>query len=61
MAKKVKITLVRGIAGKRTDQKATAISLGLKSPRQSVVRELTPAIQGMINKISFMLEVEEVK
>ncbi len=61
MGKKIKITLVRGLAGKKTEQKATAVSLGLKSPGQSVIKELTPPIQGMINAISFMVNVEEVK
>jgi large subunit ribosomal protein L30 len=34
--------------------------LGLKKIGQTVIKEDTPQIRGMINKIDFMLEVEEV-
>ncbi len=61
MAKKVKITLIRGLAGKKKDQIATAKALGFKKSQQTIVKTLTPSIQGMINKISFMLKVEEVE
>ncbi len=61
MAKKIKITLIRGLAGRNARQQATAISLGLKSPNQSTIKEWSPAIQGMIDKIPFMLKVEEVQ
>lgn len=60
MAKKVKIKLVRGLAGKRDFQIATAKALGLRKSQQEVVKTLDPAIAGMIKKIEFMLDVQEV-
>ena len=47
---KVKITLVRGLAGKSRRKKATLYALGLRKRNASVVKELNPAIQGMIAK-----------
>lgn len=46
--------------GSKEDQIATVKALGLKKIRDVVEHEDTPQIRGMINKISHMLEVEEV-
>jgi len=57
-AKKIKITLVKsGIAcfGKH---KAILIGLGLKKLNKSVLRQDTPEIRGMINKVSHLVQVE---
>ena len=59
--KKVKITLVRSTIGKSGRQKATAVALGLKRTNQSVEKELSPQIMGMINKIKHLVEFEEIK
>ncbi|MBT1177473.1 MULTISPECIES: 50S ribosomal protein L30 [Bifidobacterium] len=55
----LKITLVRGFAGKTEVQKANAQSLGLRKIGQSVIREDTPVYRGMIDKIRHMVTVEE--
>jgi len=59
--KTLRITLVKSAIGYSKDQKATVRALGLRKLRASVLREDTPAIRGMINKISHLVEVEEVE
>lgn len=59
--KKVRITQVRSGIGRQGVHRRTIEALGIKRHQHSVVHELTPAIQGMIEKISFMVEVEEVE
>ena len=59
--KKLKITQVRSGIGRQGGHRRTIRALGIKRHQQSVVHELTPAIAGMIDKISFMVEVEEVE
>ncbi|WP_182201172.1 50S ribosomal protein L30 [Paraliobacillus salinarum] len=60
MAKKLEITLTRSVIGRSEVQKATVQTLGLKKIHQSVVREDTPAVRGMINKVSHLVAVKEV-
>ncbi len=59
--KKVRITQVRSGIGRKGSHRATIRALGIKRHQQSVVQELTPAIAGMIDKVSYMVEVEEVE
>ncbi|RBP44897.1 50S ribosomal protein L30 [Garciella nitratireducens] len=57
---KLSITLVRSKIGKKKDQIATVEALGLKKIGQTVVKEDTPQIRGMIHKVQHMVNVEEV-
>lgn len=57
---KLEITLTRSVIGAKKDQKLTVQTLGLKKIRQSVLREDTPAVRGMINKVSHLVTVKEV-
>ncbi len=57
--KKLKITLVRSPIGYRKDQRAAAEALGLKRLQQTVERDDTPTVRGLIFKISHLLKVEE--
>lgn len=59
--KKVKITQKRSGIGRQQQHRRTIRALGIKRHQQSVVHELTPAIEGMIKKVSFMVDVEEVE
>lgn len=56
----LKITLVRGLAGKRKDQIEVAQSLGLSKRNQSKIQPNNAATQGKITKISHLIKVEEV-
>ena len=57
MAKTLKVQLVKGLIGTRQDHRATVRGLGLR--RVKSVRELedTPAVRGMINKVSYLVKV----
>ena len=59
MAGKLKITLVKSPIGKSSAQRKVLTGLGLRKIRQTVEREDTPAIRGMVEKLKFMLRVEE--
>ena len=53
----VKVTLVRSPIGTRDSHRATVLGLGLKRLHQTRELEDTPAVRGMINKVSYMLKV----
>ncbi|WP_457568672.1 50S ribosomal protein L30 [Desulfurobacterium sp.] len=55
---KVKITLIRGLAGKSKKKKATLEALGLRRRGRTTVKELNPAIEGMIDKVKELVKVE---
>jgi len=59
MEKKVKITQVRSVIGKKYDLKATMRSLGIHRIRHSVIHTDTPSIRGMIRKVEHLVKVEE--
>lgn len=60
MSKKLEITLTRSVIGGTDVQRKTVEALGLKKIRQSVVREDTPAVRGMVNRVYHLLTVKEV-
>ncbi|MFC4559652.1 50S ribosomal protein L30 [Virgibacillus kekensis] len=60
MAKKLEITLTRSVIGRIESQRQTVQALGLKKINQSVVREDTPAVRGMVDKVSHLVSVKEV-
>jgi large subunit ribosomal protein L30 len=61
MTKKIKITQVRSIIDQIEPQKRTMKALGLGRPNYSVVKNDTPQIRGMIQKIVHLVRVEDVK
>lgn len=64
MAKKetqLRVTLIKSVSGRLPNHKACATGLGLRKIRSSVTIPATPCNLGMINKISYLLSVEEVK
>ncbi|MBT3216121.1 MAG: 50S ribosomal protein L30 [Candidatus Marinimicrobia bacterium] len=62
MAKKpqLKITQVRSRIGYKPKAKRTLDALGLRKLNKTVIMTDTPAIRGMINKIAYLLRVEDV-
>ena len=58
--KKLKITLRRSPIGTGRRQMACVRGLGLRRIRHTVVLEDTPAVRGMVNRISYLLKWEEV-
>jgi large subunit ribosomal protein L30 len=55
--KKIKVTLVKGVARCREDHRATVRGLGLKRIRHTVELADTREIRGMINKVSYLVSV----
>ncbi|HLX30199.1 MAG TPA: 50S ribosomal protein L30 [Casimicrobiaceae bacterium] len=56
-AKKLKVTLVKGTNACRHDHCATVRGLGLSRISQVVELEDTPAIRGMVNKVSYLVKI----
>lgn len=55
----IKITLVKSVIGQKPEKKATVRSLGLKRLNSSVVKEVNPALLGMVSAVSHLVKVEE--
>ena len=55
--KTVTVTLVKSVAGTRSDHRATVLGLGLKRMNQSRELEDTAAVRGMITKVAYLLKV----
>jgi large subunit ribosomal protein L30 len=58
-SEKLKVTQVRSKIGCLATHKACLTGLGLRRTGHSVVVEDRPAIRGMINKVSYMVKIEE--
>jgi len=57
-AKTIKVTLTRSLIGRLKSHKACVAGLGLRKIHQTVEVQDTPAIRGMINKVSYMVRVD---
>jgi large subunit ribosomal protein L30 len=57
--KQLKVTLRRSLSGRLRSHRACVAGLGLRRMNHSVTVIDTPENRGMINKVSYMLEVEE--
>ena len=58
MADTIKVTLVKSAIGRNQKIRQTLKGLGLTKLNKTVCLENTPAIRGMINKISFMVRID---
>lgn len=57
--KTLKITQIKSIIGSLAKQKATMRALGLHRIRHTVIKNDTPQIRGMIEKVKHLVTVEE--
>ena len=55
---KIKVTLVKSLIGTKQSHRATVRGLGLRRLNSSAELEDTPAVRGMINKVSYLLKCE---
>ena len=55
----VKVTLIKSFFGRLPSHRATIKGLGLRRIHQMVELEDTSAIRGMINKVSYLLKVDQ--
>ncbi len=58
--KTIRVTLTRSLIGRLKSHQACARGLGIRRIHNPVEVMDTPENRGMINKISYMLKVEEV-
>jgi large subunit ribosomal protein L30 len=56
--KSIRITLVKSPAGRLKKHRACVAGLGLRRIGHSVMVEDSPAVRGMINRVSYMVQVE---
>ncbi len=57
--KQLKVTLVRSTSHRLRNHKACVRGLGIRRMHQSVTVADTPENRGMINRVSYLLNVEE--
>ncbi len=57
--KMMKVTLKRSMNGRLKSHQSCVRGLGLKRMHQTVEVEDTPSTRGMVNKVSYMVSVEE--
>ncbi|MDP1716983.1 MAG: 50S ribosomal protein L30 [Burkholderiales bacterium] len=56
--KKLKVTLLKSVIGTRPEHRASVRGLGLRRINHTVEVEDTPAVRGMINKVSYLVRCE---
>ena len=56
--KKIKVRLLKSLAGTRRDHRATVHGLGLKKINQVTELTDTPAVRGMIDKVAYLVRVD---
>jgi len=57
--KALRVTLVKSPIGYTKKQKATVRALGLRRLNQTVEHQDSPAVRGMLKKISHLIKIEE--
>ena len=57
--KTVKVTQVRSLIGTRPEHRASVRGLGLRRINHTVELADTPAIRGMINKVTYLVRCED--
>ena len=58
---KIKVTQIKSGIDRPERQKRTLAALGLRKLNATVEVEVTPQIQGMVDKVAHLVKVEEVK
>ena len=59
-AKTLKITQIKSPIGYKQKAKTTLKALGLRKMHQSVEQVDSPVVRGMINRVNYLVKVEEV-
>ncbi|MEW6313939.1 MAG: 50S ribosomal protein L30 [Pseudomonadota bacterium] len=57
-AKKIRVTLVKSVIGTKESHRACVRGLGLRRMHHTVELVDTPAVRGMINKVSYLVKCE---
>ena len=56
--KKIKVTLLKSVAGIKRTHLATVRGLGLRRINHAVELADTPAVRGMINKVAYLVRID---
>lgn len=56
--KKIKVTLVKSLIGTKQSHRDTVRGLGLRRVNSTSELQDTPAVRGMINKVSYLVKCE---
>lgn len=59
MSGTLRITLVRSLSGRAESHRKVVRGLGLTRMHKTITRRDTPEIRGMVDKVKFLLRVEE--
>lgn len=59
MTKKIKITLVKSVIGRKPKHVEIVKQLGLGKLNSSVIQLDNPSIRGLINAVNYLVQVEE--
>lgn len=60
MAKKtIKVTQVKSVHGRLKNHQACVAGLGLRRIGHTVEVEDTPSVRGMVNKVNYLIKVED--
>ncbi|EHR49007.1 large subunit ribosomal protein L30 [Saccharomonospora amisosensis] len=57
----LKVTQIKSTIGTKRNHRDSLRTLGLRKIRQSVVRDDTPQVRGLIHTVRHLVTVEEVK
>lgn len=57
--KKIKVTLMKSLIGRKPKHLATVQALGLRHRHQTIEVIDTPAMRGMLNQVNYLLAIEE--
>ncbi|WP_199434412.1 50S ribosomal protein L30 [Qaidamihabitans albus] len=57
----LKVTQIKSTIGTKQNHRDSLRTLGLRKIRQSVVREDTPQVRGLVHTVRHLVTVEEVK
>ena len=58
-SKTIKLTLVRSLSGRIPRHLDTIRGLGLRRMHQTVEREDTPCVRGMVKQVEYLLRIED--
>ena len=56
---KLKVRLVKGLAGIKQRHRDTVRGLGLKKINQTAELADTPAVRGMINRVNYLVRIDD--
>ncbi len=55
---RIRVTLLKSVAGIRRTHRATVRGLGLKRINHAVELADTPAVRGMVNKVAYLVKID---